>query len=127
LSVIAGPPALTAYTKDEPLGIPPELEDELEELDELLEDELLDELLVLPEEELLDEELLEDELLDELEEDVACGGFSPVQAVKKDVNTTDDTKPCQLMGPRPRITLLIKSVLMLQVSKFLWMDIYPQI
>ncbi len=101
--------------------MPLDVDVELDELDELLEDELLDELLVLPEEELLDELLEDDELLDELEDEldeVVCGGLSPVQAVKKDVNTTDDNKPCQLMGLRPRITLLIKSALMLQISMF---------
>lgn len=91
---------------------------ELEELDELLEDELLDELLVLPEEELLDELLEDEELLDELDEELAGGGFSPVQAVNKVVKTTEDNKPCQLMGLRPRITLLIKSALMLKISLF---------
>lgn len=47
-SVVALPPALTAYTKLDPAGIAPELEEELldvELLDELLDDELFDELL----------------------------------------------------------------------------------
>lgn len=62
---MAGPPALTAYTRVEPAGILPELEE--------LEDELLDDEELLEEDELLDEEVLlldvlleEDELLEEL-------------------------------------------------------------
>lgn len=98
--------------------MPPELE---LELDELLDDELLlEELLVLPEDELLEDELLEEEeLLEELEDDEELvDGFSPEQAVKNEIRATEDNKPCQLMGLRPRITLLIKSALMLQVSMF---------
>jgi hypothetical protein len=67
---VAFPPAFTAYTRLDPDGIAPELEEELLELEE--------ELLEL-EEELLDEELLFDELLEELD-DVPCSCGVPQAA-----------------------------------------------
>jgi hypothetical protein len=60
-TVTAAPPTLTAYTNAALPGMPPELDELLEE--ELLLDELLDDELLFEEEELLDE-LLEEELLD---------------------------------------------------------------
>lgn len=80
-TVTAEPPALTAYTKLEPGGITPEL-DELEE--ELLE-----------EDELLEEELLEEEvLLDELE-------LLPVGAPDDPLPPPQPTKSMQLANTPP--------------------------
>ena len=96
---------MIAYTREEPAGIPPELEldDEVEEV-ELLDDELeLEELELLLE---VVEELVDDELLEELDDELL--GSVPPQAVSVVVSTKPKKILCQLMALIPRIVLAVK-------------------